>query len=958
MRDGQLPSLFDFRKKERVDMKRLISLVLCLTLFAGLSGYAAGEEQESLPVIREGLITRELAGIGAKDGIEPFAEYWTGGEITADLSDAPGLAWSLIFSSATKFSKTEKLPKGYDPQALMEWGKEPGLNVDILHEHGFTGKGMTVAYVDQPFSDHEQIQGANIHYTNNADQDHSMHGSTVVSMLLGKDIGTAPEVELYYYGHASWKGDLATRAECLYQLIEQNRQLPEGQKIRMVGFSDNLRPGEEHNDLFEEAVRACEQEGIMVWFCGDYAVAAFLPMSDRNNPDNLAPDSRYGGGDPPLVYVPGSGVTAATDTGKEDYIYWAQGGLSWTMPYMLGLYAIVLEIDPAMTQEEIRQMVRETAFENIQGFRFVDPLAFVCVALRRVGRDGEAEAMEAEARARRRYLYAVMDTAQMTAEDLEAVGAWLGSVTESTPVIVDAAAFSDAQGLYSAMREDAAKRGGVTDGVQIFGTPAQVPSFEIQYKADMAEYGIDEAGPLLTDLFYGHFRNEPDSLTADWNVMDDVADGTLDLQLMPEWPVARLPLQPGEYKAFFEKYNAFVLSTGLERLDIVNFSNPIFAQKDHIDDFGTFLLRADKEFKIMDVPYRLYGNLKGQYPVRNKVLGGFEAENMAKENQKGPVEFIINTHGQRDNIDCTIFENDEEKRISLVNMGNIDEVLGANPYYLDGWCCLNGTGMADNLVTAALSGRCVGMYGATHIISNNGVQVKASLKQMADSNFYYFYYHYLKALHEGKVRSRAFFTAQREYGLALEPVATEKIDMRKGNPQFNLYNLLVYHNFGVMEPNAAAAAMYDSRCLINQSADSVPKKVSGAIGGNDGNVAGGAGSLRVTDGTSTGNRREMEPGNIMEMLKSGSVKVSGIAAEELDNGYTRFTVSLNAREGLNICVFNPPDGDRIKLFGGPTSGGEEELVFDMAPEELEGLDIIIINLFAADDDRCFIEIRT
>ena len=53
MRDGQLPSLFDFRKKERVDMKRLISLVLCLTLFAGLSGYAAGEEQESLPVKEE-----------------------------------------------------------------------------------------------------------------------------------------------------------------------------------------------------------------------------------------------------------------------------------------------------------------------------------------------------------------------------------------------------------------------------------------------------------------------------------------------------------------------------------------------------------------------------------------------------------------------------------------------------------------------------------------------------------------------------------------------------------------------------------------------------------------------------------------------------------------------------------------------------------------------------------------
>ena len=930
-------------------MKRLIALTLCLAIMAGIMP-AGAEGQEVLPAIREGIILREYAQIEAKDGIEPFGECWYEGKITADLSDAPGLAWSLIVASDTDFPEAEKLPKGYDSQALIEWGKTPGLNVDILHAHGFTGKGMTIAYVDQPFGTHEQTENAHIHYTNNAGENYpnSMHGATVSSMLAGKETGTAPEVELYYYGHAAWEGDMATRAECLYQIIEQNKELSEGQKIRMVGFSDNIRPEEKNNDLFVEAVEACEQAGIMVWFCGDYAAASFVPFSDRNDLNNLFPDWQYGGWDPELVYVPASGRSAAADTGYTQYIYWSSGGLSWTMPYILGLYAIVLEIDPTMTKDEIRTMVKETAYESVQGMRVVDPLAFVCAALRRVGRDGEAAEMEAEAEARKKYLYAVMDTAQMTEEDLAAVGEWLGSMTDCRPVIVDAAAFGNAQDLYSAMREDAAKRGGTVAGVQILGTPAQVPSFEIQYKVLMAGGEVDEAGSALTDLFYGNFKNDPKALTADWNVMDDAADGKLDLQLTPEWPVVRLPLEPGQYRAFFDKYKAFALETGLTRLDIVNFSNPIFAQKDHIDDFGTFLKRADREFEIIDVPYRLYGNLKGQYPVTNKVLGGFEAQNMTKENETAPIEFIINTHGQRDNIDNAIFENNEEKRISLVNMGNINDVLKANPYYLDGWCCSNGVDMSDNLVTAALNGQCVGMYGATHIISNNGVQVKASLKEMADSNFYYFYYRYLKALKEGQTRSRAFFTAQREYGLVLEPAAAKQVRMEDGNPQFNLYNLLVYHNFGVMEPNPAALALYDSKCLITQSAESIPKKALRQQGGGNGFAA-----LQMTDGTPTGKTRNLKPGS-NSMLKSGKLTVHGATAEKLDNGYTRYTVEFTAREGLNTLVFNPPDGDRIRMSGAQTTGEKEAIVFDLSAEELEGISMITISLYVSDDDRCFI----
>ena len=103
--------------------------------------------------------------------------------------------------------------------------------------------------------------------------------------------------------------------------------------------------------------------------------------------------------------------------------------------------------------------------------------------------------------------------------------------------------------------------------------------------------------------------------------------------------------------------------------------------------------------------------------VTYPVLGGFEAENMTLENQKGPIEFIVNTHGQADNIDNAFYVDGQEQRQSMVNMSNIDQVLSENPYYLDAWACYNGSEMENNLTTAALKGQCVGMFSATAVIS-------------------------------------------------------------------------------------------------------------------------------------------------------------------------------------------------------------------------------------------------
>ena len=74
---------------------------------------------------------------------------------------------------------------------------------------------------------------------------------------------------------------------------------------------------------------------------------------------------------------------------------------------------------------------------------------------------------------------------------------------------------------------------------------------------------------------------------------------------------------------------------------------------------------------------------------------------------------------------------------------------------------------------------------------------------MTESNFYWFYLNYLKALSEGASRSDAFFEAQKAYGNALI-VDSQNGNRGEGNYQFNLYNLLGYHNFGVLEPIPAS----------------------------------------------------------------------------------------------------------------------------------------------------------
>ena len=484
-------------------------------------------------------------------------------------------------------------------------------------------------------------------------------------------------------------------------------------------------------------------------------------------------------------------------------------------------------------------------------------------------------------------------------------------------------------------------------GLQIFGTASMVPAFQVKYKVQMYT-GVDDAGYFMSDLFYGNFNNDAEVIANDYNVMDHFAQDW-NVDLVPDWPVARLPLEKGEFSAFFEKYNAFAAESGLEQLRLVNFSNPIFNQLRHIDDMSTFLNRMNSEFGLLDVDYRLYGNLDGDVPVTTKVLGGFNKENLSKENDAGTMELIINSHGQWNNIDQCIFVGGEEKRISFLNTNDINSVLDGNCYYLDCWTCNNGYEMQDNLTTTALNGKCVGMFSATAVISNNGVNCNASVSQMKQSNFYYFYYSYLKALNEGMSRSQAFCAAQQAYAAALVADSVNGIRSGEGNYQFNLCNLLAYHNFGVLEPLASAMVMSDATGYIAQAGHSVPKDtVQQSRPGNNNSER-----FSLTEGIPQGSAKTLR-WTTNNMLQSGSYTIHSYTAQPLDNGYIRFTIEYTAPKGMRVAAFNPPNGDILKLFGANTSDKRESQSFDLKVDDVHSVESITISFSFSDNDRFFV----
>lgn len=727
-----------------------------------------------------------------------------------DLREQENLLFTLKFDTYTKWPDKIKMPKSFDPELIIEFGKNPGLHIRKLQKEGYTGRGVNIAYVDQPLLDgHNEYKDLNLHYEIIADKDEniypSMHGPAVLSLLSGKDIGIVPYAKVYFMGTGQSLGDQKKEAAGFERIIEINRSLPKDEKIKIIGMSHRVADKKDgyylkNSHLLRKAIEKAEKEGIMVIDCDTFDDPILLSVKADKDPDNYknyTVATKYTSDNPKgKLCIPTSRTYAAGYIDDKDFYQYTQtGGQSWAVPYIVGVITMGLQINPDLTKKEAMSYLYKSG-HDFKGGKIINPEGFIelvkknCSNPRDVSLDKD-------------YRYFLYNKDKLTAGDVKAIKEYINSFNDNTNnILKDVSQYKSAIEIYDDLKKASQGKRGDLKGIQIFGSSEDVAAFDIDFKVQMKN-SIDESGAFKSDFFYSNFKSNSKDLKSDFSIYK-AFDKKLEVSFIPEWPVSRLTLKSGEIAPYMKRNKEYQLKIKDKKFgDFVNFSNPIFPSNMHIDDMGYFIKeRLDKQFNILDTSeYKLYGNQQGYYPLKTDLLGDFTRENIARENKDGIKEFIINSHGQWNNIDQCIFEGEgasTEKRISFLNKENINKILSDNYYDLNLWTCLNGYNLdRNNLVYEAMAnGKCMSAIAASSIISNNGVKNNVSLSEMKQNNFFYLYYNYFYNMALGKGRSNSFHLAKEAYAREILNNTDKLLD---GNYQFNLHNVLSYHYFGLLE---------------------------------------------------------------------------------------------------------------------------------------------------------------
>lgn len=341
--------------------------------------------------------TVEESTANMKSKISAFSDLrqdvlvWEGKSLRdIDLTDEYDTLLKVTFDTRTEWSSKDKLPKGFNPQEIIEIGKNPGLGIRDLHNQGITGQGINVAIIDQPLlPGHEEYKDKVVKYTaiECEDVEPQMHGPAVASILVGTDCGVAPSASLYYWAEPSWKRDYIYRTTALDQIIEHNKNKPLDEKIRVVSVSKGFDPDEDNLSMWREKIEEAEENGIIVVHCSDEGNKGFFGIGcklyeDRDNPENY--DICYFANNnsflksKDFLYVPIDNRTTADYKGENDYTFWSSGGLSWGAPYLAGVIALGYQVNPNLPQEEVYQYLRETGVPfNDNGGCIINPKAFI-----------------------------------------------------------------------------------------------------------------------------------------------------------------------------------------------------------------------------------------------------------------------------------------------------------------------------------------------------------------------------------------------------------------------------------------------------------------------------------------------------------------------------------------------------------------------------------------------------
>jgi hypothetical protein len=193
------------------------------------------------------------------------------------------------YDTFTVFEGSEQLATD-----ILERGKNPGLGVRSLHARGITGKDIRVAIIDQALpGGHPEYKDNIVEiYNPSINEETSMHGPAVSSLLVGKNIGTAPGAKLYFANAVGETFvDAGGYAKALKWIISKNKELPADDKIRVISISaapDKNPAFTTGRDEYRAAVNEARADGILVIDCNannkDTGLIGPRSLSDVSSP--------------------------------------------------------------------------------------------------------------------------------------------------------------------------------------------------------------------------------------------------------------------------------------------------------------------------------------------------------------------------------------------------------------------------------------------------------------------------------------------------------------------------------------------------------------------------------------------------------------------------------------------------------------------------------------------------
>lgn len=317
-----------------------------------------------------------LSAVPAFDPASPDAGNFDVRAVDLSRLDLSGSGEALLyatFDDRTTWPEAARLPPDFDPVQIMELGKDPGLGIRALHARGITGQGVGIAIVDQALLvDHQEYTSQLRLYEELSDvqggwREPAMHGGAVASIAVGQTVGVAPGADLYYIATAFGGGDEADMtwlATAIRRILELNRQLPEGRRIRVISASIGWMPD---TIGYAEVIAAAEEAseaGLLVICSSSDEVHGFRllglgrePLADPNRLESYQPGLFWahwlqaGQIVPGQLLVPMDSRTTASPLGFDEYAFYRTGGVSWAIPYVAGAYALAAQVDPAITPE-------------------------------------------------------------------------------------------------------------------------------------------------------------------------------------------------------------------------------------------------------------------------------------------------------------------------------------------------------------------------------------------------------------------------------------------------------------------------------------------------------------------------------------------------------------------------------------------------------------------------------